>query len=287
MRSSPAPSEGERAPQFGLNGATTGEHVDILTDIRVAGQAGYRSVELRDTKIERYLAGGGSIGRLRDALLASAVDVLSVNAIEDSTLRTGTALTEIAERTRTLARWAQALDCPFVVAVPSFLPAGGLDLGHIRMRTAVALRAMASAAGEFGVMLGFEFLGFPPCSVNTLAAARNILSELDDPRVGLVIDAFHFYAGASRVEDLEGLDKDQIFIVHLDDAEPGDRSRLTDAQRVLPGDGVIPLRPLLDGIARTGYRGGYSLELFRPEYWQWDTALLASRGIDSMRRLFA
>ncbi len=282
-------SQGEMnvAPRFGLNGATTGDRVDVLTDIRVAGETGYRAVELRDTKIERYLAVGGSMPRLRDALLAAAVDALSVNALEDSTLRSGGALHDIAERTRTLARWARALDCPFVVAVPSFLPPGGLEGGHIRMRTAAALRAMASAAGEFGVMLGFEFLGFPTCSVNTLAAARSVLSELDDPRVGLVIDAFHFYAGGSRMEDLEGLSAEQVFIVHLDDAEAGERSQLTDAHRVLPGDGVIPLQPLLDGLARIGYGGAYSLELFRPEYWNWDTADLARRGLDSMRRLFA
>jgi 2-keto-myo-inositol isomerase len=215
------------------------------------------------------------------------VDALSVNALEDSTLRTGAALNEIVECTRTLARWAQALACPFVVAVPSVLPPGGLDGALIRMRTAAALRAMASAAGEFGVMLGFEFLGFPNCSVNTLAAAREVLAELDDPRVGLVVDAFHFHVGGSRVDDLEGMSGEQIFIVHLDDAEAGDRSRLTDAQRLLPGEGVIPLRALLDGLQRCGYRGAYSLELFRPEYWQWDTADLARRGLESMRRLFA
>jgi 2-keto-myo-inositol isomerase len=286
MHASPSHADSGGAPRFGLNGATTGDRADVLTDIRVAGAAGYQTVELRDAKIERYLAGGGSLPRLRDALLASAVDALSVNALEDSTLHSGAALQPILERTRTLARWAQALDCPFVVAVPSFLPAGGMGAGPIRMRTAASLRAMASAAAEFGVMLGFEFLGFPTCSVNTLAAARGVLSEVDDPRVGLVIDAFHFYAGGSRVEDLDGLSGEQVFIVHLDDAEAGEPSRLTDAQRLLPGEGVIPLRPLLDGLRGIGYRGGYSLELFRPEYWQWDAAQLARRGLDSMRRLF-
>jgi len=132
------------APRFGLNGATTGDRVDVLADIRVAGETGYRAVELRDTKIERYLAAGGSLPRLRDALLAADVDALSVNALEDSTLRSGAALHDMAERTRTLARWARALDCPFVVAVPSFLPAGGLDGGHVRMRTAAALRASSA-----------------------------------------------------------------------------------------------------------------------------------------------
>src|SRR3990172_7104571 len=50
-------------PLFGLNGATTGEEATLEIDIRAAAQAGYEYVELRDTKIERYLTGGGGAGR--------------------------------------------------------------------------------------------------------------------------------------------------------------------------------------------------------------------------------
>jgi 2-keto-myo-inositol isomerase len=109
---------------------------------------------------------------------------------------------------------------------------------------------------------------------------------MDDPRVGLVIDAFHFYAGGSRVEDLDGLAGDRLCIVHLDDAEPGDPATLTDAQRLWPGEGVIPLRPLLQRIEQIGYRGAYSLELFRPEYWVMDPAEVARQGLERMKRLF-
>lgn len=272
-------------PRFGLNGATTGDRVDIETDIRVAGEAGYQVVEVRDAKIERYLAAGGSLTALRHKLHAAHVEVLSVNAIEDSTLHTGDRLERILVRCRTLCEWAKALDCPYVVAVPSFLPPADLSETQVRDRTVSSLRAMASVAAGFDVRLGFEFLGFPTCSVNTVRAARGILDDLGDPRIGLVIDAFHFYAGGSQLEDLDGLDGSRVFIVHLDDAEAGAPARLTDAHRLLPGEGVIPLNALIDRLDRAGYRGAYSLELFRPEYWTWDPQELARRGLESMRRV--
>lgn len=275
--------------RFGLNGATTGEHVDIETDIRVAGEAGYQAVELRDTKIERYLGSGGTLPALRGRLRDAGVEVLSINALEDSTLRTGARLEEILARCRVFCEWARALDAPYVVAVPSFLAqgeAGSMDAG-MRSQTVAALAAMAAVARAFGVKVGFEFLGFPTCSVNTLRAARGILDEVGDPTVGLVVDTFHFYAGGSRLEDLDGLDGSRVFIVHLDDAEPGDPAGLGDSHRLLPGEGVIPLKPMIARLEDAGYRGAYSLELFRPEYWAWPPAEIARRGHDSMVRLFA
>ena len=271
---------------FGLNGATTGEGADLTTDIRVAGAAGYQVVELRDTKIERYLAAGGSLASLRDLLVQAGIRVLSINALEDSTLRVGDALGPVLGRAKTFCEWAKVLDCPYIISVPSFLPPGGLAEPEVRGRTVAALRQMAAIAAGYGVKVGFEFLGFPTCSANTLGAARRIVEEVGDPRVGIVIDAFHFYAGGSRLEDLDGLDGSRVFIVHLDDAEPGEPSGLTDAHRLMPGDGVIPLRPLLSRLEGEGYRGAYSLELFRPEFWTIDPEAVAKRGLESMKRLF-
>ncbi|MDR7420039.1 MAG: sugar phosphate isomerase/epimerase [Armatimonadota bacterium] len=273
-------------PTFALNGATTGEHVDLVTDIRAAGAAGYHAVELRDTKIERYLAGGGTLPALRAALRGARLEVLSLNALEDSTLPIGPAFERVLARTRTFCEWARALECPYVISVPSFLPPGGLPEAEVHARTVAALRQMAAVAAPFGVKVGFEFLGFPTCSVNTLAAARRIVDEVGDPGVGVVIDVFHFYAGGSRLDDLDTLPGDRLFIVHLDDAEPGDPATLGDAHRLWPGDGVIPLQPILARIERLGYRRAYSLELFRPEYWKMDPVAVATTGLAKMRRLF-
>ena len=273
-------------PRFGLNGATTGATVNVETDIRVAGQAGYQAIELRDDKIERYLAAGHSLASLADRVRSAGLEVLSINALEDATLMAVEQASARLARWRKLCEWAAALDAPYAIAVPSLLGGTPPSEDQIRTRSIESLRALAAVAREFDVQVGFEFLG-PLASVNTLRSARRIIEAIDDPSVGLVIDAFHFYVGGSRVTDLDGLDPSRLFLVHLDDAEPGDASGLSDAQRLLPGDGVVPLDALVRALERSGYRGVYSLELSRPEYWTWDPTDLARRGLEAMERLFA
>jgi 2-keto-myo-inositol isomerase len=271
--------------KFGLNGATTGPR-DLRTDIQAAREAGYQAVELRDAKIQAYLNGGRSLYALRTELADAGLEVASVNALERSTLATGGARQAVLRRCRQLSEWAAALDCPYVVAVPSPL-ADTREPNRIPEVTADALREMASVAKPYGVRIGFEFLGFAACSVNTLAKARQIVDAVRDPSVGLVIDAFHFYAGWSTWGMLDGLKGEQIFMVHLDDAEKRPRDTLTDEHRLLPGEGAIPLKDLVRQLDRLGYRGIYSIELFRPEYYEWEPAKLAKVALEKMEALFA
>lgn len=270
--------------RFGLNGATTGP-ADLLTDVRAAQDAGYQGLEIRDTKLLQYLESGGSLYALRKQLEEAGLEALSLNAIERSTLTSGTAKSEVQRRCRTLCEWAAGLDCPYVVAVPSFLKDAprGTD---IREATIAALKDMGEIGYRYGVRIGFEFLGFADCSVNTLGTAREIVETLNHPSVGLVLDAFHFHAGGSTWGMLEGLDPERLLVVHLDDAEDLPPSRLTDAHRLLPGDGVIPLRDLVRRLDTLGYTGVYSIELFRPEYYAWDPVELAKEALRRMERLF-
>ena len=69
--------------------------------------------------------------------------------------------------------------------------------------------------------------------------------HLGDARVGLVIDAFHFYVGNSSFDELERFDGARIFIAHLADVDHADRATLRKPNRVLPGDGVLPVRDLI------------------------------------------
>jgi len=271
--------------RFALNGATTGP-ADLLTDLRAAAQAGYQGLELRDTKLQQYLESGGSIYALRTQLADAGLEAISINAIERSTLAGGTARADVVRRCRMLCEWAAGLDCPYVIAVPSFRAEAqpGTD---IRAATAEALNDMGEIGHRHGVRIGFEFLGFRDCSVNTLELARDIVETLKHPSVGLVLDAFHFHIGGSTWGMLEGLDPERLFIVHLDDAEDHPPSQLTDANRLLPGDGVIPLRDLVRRLDTLGYDGPYSIELFRPEYYEWDPVQLAKEALKRMERLFA
>jgi len=270
---------------FGLNSWTTGDAVDVLTDVRVASEAGYRFIELRDWKIERYLAQGSELGVLRDRVEQSDLRVLSVNTLDDSTLQTGAGFDRVVARCHTLCAWAEALGSPYVIVGPSYLPeGGGVSAEAIHENTVTALVRYVEVAAEHGVRIAFEFHGYSRCSINKLAAATAVLDEIGDARVGLVIDAFHFYVGGSSFRNLEELDHSRLFIVHLADAEHNDRTRLGKPNRVFPGDGVLPLKDLVRSIRRTQFEGPYSLELFRPEYWAMDPLVVARRGLQSMKR---
>ena len=63
------------------------------------------------------------------------------------------------------------------------------------------------------------------------------------------------------------------------------RDRIQDADRVMPGHGVIPLREILRRLRQRGYDGPLSLELFHPGYWSRDpiaVAVEARRALEGL-----
>jgi 2-keto-myo-inositol isomerase len=273
-------------PDFGLNSWTTGDNSSALTDIHAAAAAGYRYIELRDWKLEQHLAAGGSIAELRDRAAEGGLAVLSVNTLDDSTLHEGERLEALVARCRQLAAWAASLGCPHIIVGPSYLGEAKRDPAMVRDRSVAALARYAAVAAEHGVRVAFEYHGYAACSINNLSDARAVLDALGDPRVGLVIDAFHFYVGSSRFDELERIDGQRIFIAHLADVDHADKATLRKPNRVLPGEGVLPVRELIRSLQRAGYAGPYSLELFNEALWALDPMIIAERGLRSMRSYF-
>jgi 2-keto-myo-inositol isomerase len=83
------------------------------------------------------------------------------------------------------------------------------------------------------------------------------------------------HAGFKALE-LWGAKIDKYLVNHsLDDLEDLPKEAITDAKRILPGLGVIPLADICQRLKKLGYDGDCSVELFRPEYWDWDPKELA------------
>jgi 2-keto-myo-inositol isomerase len=274
-------------PELGLNSWTTGAAVALATDIAVAAAAGFDRLELCDWKIERHLAAGGTLPEIRRRLDGSGLRLLSVNTLDDATLHEGERAAALVERCRTLCGYAAALGAPVVIVGPSYRRDGfaGLGAAEIRQRTAAALGRYAAVAAEAGVAIGFEFHGYAACSIHTLADAKAALDAHGDPRVGLVLDAFHLYVGGTPLEDVAELDAARLLILHLADVDHADRATLGKPNRIMPGLGVLPLAPLVVAVRLAGYAGPWSLELFRQEYWDMDPLIVARRGLASLRAL--
>ena len=269
--------------QLGFNGATTMTS-NLETDIRVAGEAGFDVLEITATKLDAFLT-NHSIDDARKLIDAARLKTHAINSIEKINFREAEGRAEVLARTRQLCEYAQALACPWIVAVSGPAPEG-TPWEAIRNNTVTSLRAMSEIAAPLDVNLAFEFLGFPWCSVRTAAQGWEIVRETDRANVGMVIDTCHFFAGGSALDSIRAIDAKKLAIFHINDVEPMPKEQITDANRLFPGDGVIPLKEIIGAVRGIGYHGVASVEIFRPEYWQRDPLAVAKEAkMKSMRVL--
>ncbi len=247
---------------------------DLATDVAVSAAAGFRALEVWAAKVDRYLA-EHSLADLNALFVNAGVAPLTINSIEFIAFRPPDEYAAIRARCRELSRIAQAIGCPTVVVVPSPTPDRSLPWAAVVAEYVRVLRDLGEIAGEFGVRLSFEFLGFGWCSVRTPRAAAEIVHAVGRDNVGMTVDAAHFHGGGGLLDELTALDPARIFAFHLDDVEDTPKEAITDATRVLPGLGVVPLNEICRRLQAISYDGPCSIELFRPEYWGWDPHRLA------------
>jgi 2-keto-myo-inositol isomerase len=271
--------------KLSLNGATTMK-ADLPTDIRSAAAAGFDYLEIWAAKLRKYLQ-TNSVSDLKRLFTELGVKPLSINSLERVTFRDATAYSQIRTQCEELSSVAAAISCPYVVVVPGTLPPNCLSSYEVIEETVRVLRELASIAERHGVALAFEFLGQVDCSVQTLELAAEIVEAVNRRNIGLVIDSFHFYTGGSTIKMIEDLDPKHLFIFHIDDAESLPRDQLTDAHRLLPGLGILPLTEIIEAFKHIGYDGVASVEIFRPEYWERDPFELAHEAKAAVERCLA
>jgi len=251
--------------KLGFNGATTMTS-PFETDVKIAGAAGYAVLEITATKLDKYLL-THTLQDARKLIDAAKLKTHAVNSIEQINSRDAAMRQKVLARTREISEWCNALKCPWIIAVPGPTPPGA-TWSEIRDETIAVLRAMNDIAAPLGVNLAFEFLGFPWCSVQRVDQAWEIVSTLNLPTVGMVIDTCHFFAGGSTIESIKNIDAKKLAVFHINDVEKMPREYIEDANRLFPGDGVIPLNEIVRAVRGIGYRGVASVEIFRPAYWQ-------------------
>jgi len=252
--------------KLALNGATTMK-ADLPTDLVAASAAGFEFLEIWAAKLRNFLARAAP-SDLRSLFNKHGIHPLSINSIEHITFRDADAYAWIEAECESLSLVAAWLNCPYIVVVPGEVPPAGASREEIIEESVRVLRELGHIAGRHGVALGFEFLGQPRCSVQTLDLANQIVTRVDRENIGLVMDSFHFYAGGSSIEMIEALDPRKLFIFHVNDAEDLPRTELEDRHRLLPGLGILPLKEMFAALRSIGYDGFASVEIFRPEYWE-------------------
>ena len=253
--------------KIALNGATT-MRADLETDIKAASLAGFELIEIWASKLREFLK-SHTTADLKRLLKENNLEPYSINSIEHITFRNPQDYEKIRAETEEFSKIAEEIGCPYVVVVPGKLPVN-TTREEITDESVRVLNELADIAEKHNVSLAFEFLGQTDCSVQTLDFCKEIVEKVNRKNIGLVIDTFHFYAGDSSFEAIETLDPEKLFIFHINDAENLPKEKLTDAHRLYPGLGILPIKEIKERFDKIGYDRMVSIEIFRPEYWNAD-----------------
>ena len=112
----------------------------------------------------------------------------------------------------------------------------------------------------------------------SLPTALMIVRNANHPNVRVMMDTYHFWGGISKFEDLDLLRDGELYHLHFEDV-PSDPPREIQGQpdRALPGEGIAPLKRILETLKRKKYSGPLSFESFKPEHIAMDPYELASK----------
>ncbi|MEO6588918.1 MAG: sugar phosphate isomerase/epimerase [Pyrinomonadaceae bacterium] len=261
--------------KISLNGATT-MHADLETDIKAASSAGFELLEIWAAKLREFLK-TKTTDDLKYLFDEANLEPYSINSIEHITFRTAEDYEKIKAECIELSLIAAEIGCPYIVVVPGKLPVDATP-DEIINESVKVLNELADIAEKYGISLAFEFLGQTDCSVQTLDFCNEIVEKVNRKNVGLVIDTFHFYAGNSTFEAIDNLNPEKLFIFHINDAENLSKENLTDAHRLYPGEGILPIKKMKLHFDKIGYNKMVSIEIFRPEYWNQDPFEVARKA---------
>lgn len=259
-----------------LNGAT------LMTTptqrvLAIAREAGYAGIEAR---AERLLQDSAEVHATAEAVRPK--EVLTLNGVAltvrpDGQMDRRLLDAELPPRLRI----CQEIGSPYLIAIPPRAP--GLQTRRAIPGTRDALELARDRADAMGIRIAFEFLGFEDCPINTLAIAAETVDGIDG--IELVLDSCHWHASGSQ--PLRNYPVERLALVHLNDAPAKPPLEIEDADRVLPGEGVIKLADLIQELNAGGYAGPWSLETFNPSYWKEDPEAVADGGLAAIARLLS
>jgi sugar phosphate isomerase/epimerase len=276
-----------KPPPFrcGLNMSTIrGQKPSLGQEIDIAGKAGYDSIEPWLGKIHKYVEKGGSLKDIRKRIEDNGLTVESAIgfaqwAVDDEEKRKRGF--ENAKRDMDVLSQIGAVR----IAAP---PAGAtrppaLDLMKVGERYAELLKV----GEDIGVIPQVEIWG-GTATLGHWSQAAFVAVASGHPKACMLGDVYHLFRGGSDFDSLLLFSAQALQTFHFNDypADPP-RQEMRDHHRVYPGDGVAPIKKILQNFRATGASPVLSLELFNRDYWKQDVNEVAKTGLMKMKKAVA
>lgn len=193
----------------------------------------------------------------------------------------------------------EALACPLIV-VGADSPSGNLALAadgsekelfkrdqayraHLS-RFADQIGRLADLAEKKSVAIALELNWCGLC--RSVKTAAEVIQMVARDNVGFIFDFAHFAQTPSRLSDLDSL-KGKIIAAHLNDLRNAPPEILNvNSDRVVPGDGILPIMEWMKKIEELGFDGYYSIEIFNEDLWKHTPREIAAIVLNKCRKLW-
>src|SRR5438445_4602174 len=208
-------------------------------DVAAYADAGWTAMEVWLTKLEKHLEAHPAADTTK--LLADRQMTLAAASYQGGLLLSqGEARRTHFEHFRRRLDLCQSFGIATLLVVADFVEA--VDQTSLE-RAVVSLKQAAQWAAGFNVRLALEFRGRATFCAS-LDTALGLIARCGEPNVGVTLDGFHYSTGPSKFEDLRLLTPQHLALLQLCDLTGVPRELASDSDRILPGDGAIPLRPI-------------------------------------------
>ena len=268
---------------FCLNTSTIRQqNIGLLAEIKTAAKAGFDGLEFWIQTLEQYVKDGGKLSEVKKVSNSEGIileDAIGFAAwIVDDDDKRQKALEQMKREMGMLAE----IGCKRIAAPPvGATNEAGLNLYKAAERYAKIL----DLGKEMGVLPQLELWGFSK-NLHLFGETLLVATESGHPEAVILPDVYHLKRGGSSPHALEFVDGRKIHMIHINDyPEMGDREKLTDAMRVMPGDGVAPLKEILQILNAKKTPIALSLEIFNEGIWKMDAKTACELGISKMKKM--
>ena len=247
------------APPFGVSGYTT-HGFSLAHDLTLCQDLKISYLELCEAKVP-VRGGKAALEMLQNSgLVVSSVQPRLHSLFPDAPrplpVSPAARMARLSKSIETLAPYFPGTT---FVTIPGAAP--DYDFARAYRVAVTEYKQVVRRAEDLGVRVALEPLN--PILMNvdtficTLRDALRVVEAVDSPAFGVWLDVWHVWEEAGILDTVTGCGP-HIFGVHINDW----KTPRALGDRFLPGDGDIPLVPLLRAVHQSGYRGVYTLELF-------------------------
>lgn len=150
-----------------------------------------------------------------------------------------------------------------------------------------AVAEMATTLSQFGARASIEFI--PGTGIPDLQSARTIVEAVGALNLGITFDTWHFRRAGGEPSELADVRPGEILSVQINDARdlhPGG-PHVPGAERLLPGDGTLPLHDILTRLLRVQPGLLVGVEVFSDELRSMGPARAAVVAFQAATRVIA